>query len=271
MTGTTDQRRPPTASAAPSTVAHGTGTHVTRVLGVATLVGDRPGSCSFGLLLSPADVDQGESRPHPLHPRARRVAGLPGLHRHRRGVGDLPVGSAARRSAGIASPAPAPRSACCSWASRSSSARCGAGSRGACSGCGTPGSPPRRSCSSPTSATSPCAASAAATSSGPSAAPWSPCSPCWRSRSCTSASSCGAACTRRRRVLATDGDVKLDGLMLFTLFVGVDRVHAAVRVAGDPPPAGDGDARTRSTTPGLDATRSQRAAPRPAAHDGDVV
>ena len=33
--------------------------------------------------------------------------------------------------------------------------------------------------------------------------------------------SCGAACTRRRASPRPDGDVKLDGLMLFTLFVGI--------------------------------------------------
>ena len=41
-------------------------------------------------------------------------------------------------------------------------------------------------------------------------------------------------------VLRPDGEVKMDGLMLFTLFVGDRRLHAAVRVAGHPPPAHDG-------------------------------
>ena len=59
------------------------------------------------------------------------------------------------------------------------------------------------------------------TSSGPAAARCSRCSPYSRSRSCTGACACGAACTRSRRVLRPDGDVKMDGLMLFTLFVGI--------------------------------------------------
>ena len=44
-------------------------------------------------------------------------------------------------------------------------------------------------------------------------------------------------------VLNTDGDIDMDGLMLFSLFVGVDRVHALLRVADDAPHPGDGDGR----------------------------
>ena len=56
---------------------------------------------------------------------------------------------------------------------------------------------------------------------GPAQRACSPCSPCSRSRSSTSASSCGAACTRTPPCCGPDGDVKMDGLMLFTLFVGI--------------------------------------------------
>ena len=58
MTGTTD-RSVPAASAAPSTVRT-TGTHATRVLGAVTLVGVAL-LLLFGLWLSPADINQGDS------------------------------------------------------------------------------------------------------------------------------------------------------------------------------------------------------------------
>ena len=58
MTGTTD-RVVPAASAAPSTVRT-TGTHATRVLGAVTLVGVAL-LLLFGLWLSPADINQGDS------------------------------------------------------------------------------------------------------------------------------------------------------------------------------------------------------------------
>ena len=58
MTGTTD-RLVPAASAAPSTVRT-TGTHATRVLGAVTLVGVAL-LLLFGLWLSPADINQGDS------------------------------------------------------------------------------------------------------------------------------------------------------------------------------------------------------------------
>ena len=38
-------------------------------------------------------------------------------------------------------------------------------------------------------------------------------------------------------VLRPDGDVELDGLMLFTLLLGIVAFTAALRLAGDPPPA----------------------------------
>ena len=58
------------------------------------------------------------------------------------------------------------------------------------------------------------------------------------------------------------GDVKMDGLMLFSLFVGCRRVHAVVRVAAAAPQPGDGDGRpTRrpsASTVALAARRSRR-------------
>ena len=96
-------RRAPACSARPPLV------------GVAWLV-------AFGLGFSPADVDQRESvRILYVHVPVG-VARLPRLHRHRRRVGRSTCSASATRSAGTASPAPAPRSACCSWASRSSPA-----------------------------------------------------------------------------------------------------------------------------------------------------
>ena len=199
------------------------------------------GSLLFGLRLLAGRRQPGRARPHPLHPRAHGLAGLPGLHRHRAGVGDRTC-SAAQHSLGWDRLAGASAEVGVlfmgitlvvgalwgrltwgvfwQWDARLTTTaflfvtyigylavrRLG----------GTPpaaGQAPRRA---------------------------RPCSPCSRSRSCTSASSCGAACTRRRACADTDGDVKLDGLMLFTLFVGIDRVHADVRLAGDPPPAGAG-------------------------------
>ena len=61
-------------------------------------------------------------------------------------------------------------------------------------------------------------------------------------------------------VLRPDGDVKMDGLMLFTPVRRHRRLHAALRVAGDPPPAHDGRWRTCSTTPGLDQAIAARRA-----------
>ena len=199
-----------------SPIRRPTGTPFTRALGIAALVGIA-WLVVFGLFLSPNDASPEGGRAHPLHPRAVGVAGLPGVRRHRHRQRSPTCSSGPAASPGTASPAPAPRWACCSWASPSSAAACGAASRGASSGRGTRASPPRRSCSSPTSATSPCATSVAPTSSGPSAAPiiallavlevplvhfsvkW------WR--------------PLHQNESVAEG--KLNGLMLFSLFVGI--------------------------------------------------
>ena len=72
----------------------------------------------FGLVLTPADQNQGESvRMLYLHAPSAWVAYL-AFGRHGGGVGAVPVPAQRTRSGGTAWPVPAPRSACCSWRSR---------------------------------------------------------------------------------------------------------------------------------------------------------
>ena len=102
----------------------GTSTKATRLLGAAAIVGI-VWLAAFGLGLLAGRRQPARVGPHPLRPRPRGVAGVPRLLRHRRGLGRSTCSPRSTRSVGIAWPGPAPRSACCSWASRSSSAPCG--------------------------------------------------------------------------------------------------------------------------------------------------
>ena len=59
-------------------------------------------------------------------------------------------------------------------------------------------------------------------------------------------------------VAAPDGDVKIDGLMLFTLFVGIVAFTLLYVWLVHAPPAGAGHARTRSTTSGSTLALAER-------------
>ena len=209
-------RAPVSAQAGPRRV-------IAAPLGLATLVGHRLAPRSFGLV----------SSRRPTRSRARRVRILY-IHVPTAWLAYLAFGvtalgsalylcrSAPARSRGTASPAPSAEIGVL-FTGLTLVAGCALGPphAGASTGCGTPASPPRRCCSSSTSATSPCGGlGGQPRRSGPSAA-----------RIAVLVAVLDVPIVHFSVELVAHpapgghaspiGDVKIGGLMLFTLFVGV--------------------------------------------------
>ena len=132
------------AGRARGAVPDNTGSRITRILGIASLVG-LVALVVFGLFVSPADAELGETiRILYMHVPTVSAAYLAFAITAGR-LGHVPL--EAHRVLGPAGGVRRPRSACCSSPSPSSTACSGARSPGVCSGAGSPDSPPRPCCS----------------------------------------------------------------------------------------------------------------------------